>query len=66
MIVIIEDMFCIKRFKKELEDGMDFVFFVGSFLMLVVKSYLCEYWINSSFFLINLLFFEVYLVKVFL
>ena len=32
MTVITEDMLRIKRLKKELEDGTDFVFPVGSFL----------------------------------
>ena len=49
MTVITEDMLRIKRLKKELEDGTDFVFPVGSFLTPAAKSYLREHRINSSF-----------------
>ncbi|EGO6607414.1 hypothetical protein ABG953_07390 [Enterococcus faecalis] len=49
MTVITEDMLRNKRLKKELEDGTDFVFPVGSFLTPAAKSYLREHRINSSF-----------------
>ncbi len=39
MTVITEDMLRNKRLKKELEDGTDFVFPVGSFLTQAAKSY---------------------------
>lgn len=38
MTVITEDMLRIKRLKKELEDGTDFVFPVGSFLTPAAKA----------------------------
>ncbi|MBG4115827.1 hypothetical protein I5F41_35440, partial [Pseudomonas aeruginosa] len=63
MTVITEDMLRIKRLKKELEDGTDFVFPVGSFLTPAAKSYLREHRINSSFSSTNPLLSEVHSVK---
>lgn len=63
MTVITEDMLRNKRLKKELEDGTDFVFPVGSFLTPAAKSYLREHRINSSFSSTNPLLSEVHSVK---